>query len=86
MKTLPVPVHVERMGKRSGLIRARLRGKQYYFLLILQSSQMTSTLLFADFIIVSVVGTSVFYIQVVPLSPRSANDIIDTSELLGSFV
>lgn len=26
VKTLPVPVHVERMGKRSGLIRARLRG------------------------------------------------------------
>jgi len=25
--TLPVPVRVERMGNRSGLIRARLRGK-----------------------------------------------------------
>ena len=26
MATLSVPVHVERMGTRSGLIRARLRG------------------------------------------------------------
>lgn len=24
--TLPVPVHIERMGERSGLIRARLQG------------------------------------------------------------
>ena len=27
--TLPVPVRVERMGNRSGLIRARLRGKDF---------------------------------------------------------
>ena len=27
--TLPVPTYVERMGTRSGLIRARLRGRVY---------------------------------------------------------
>lgn len=72
VKTLPVPVHVERMGKRSGLIRARLRGKQCNLLLFLQSSQTTSTLLVVDFIIV--VATSVFYVRAVPLSSLSATD------------
>ncbi len=28
--SLPVPVSVERMGKRTGLIRARLRGNRDY--------------------------------------------------------
>jgi len=29
IETLPIPVYVIRMGKRSGLIRARLRGIQH---------------------------------------------------------
>ena len=37
---LPVPVHVERMGTRSGLIRARLRGKIIYLLLLPASKNL----------------------------------------------